>query len=210
MLTLSGILSYVIPNGSFERDADGVIIEGTYQVHEQQGGIAVWKVITAPFRVFASEDALTIILISAFLLVMSGVFNLLEKTGGTKIVIGRVMRRLADKGGPVVCLCVLIFMLFGSFFGMFEELVTLLPLIIMFMLSMKLDTMTGLGACLMAACFGFSAAITNPFSVGLAASIADVPVSSGLWLRLVFFVIIYVTLCTFLRSEEHTSELQSP
>ena len=198
MLTLSGILSYVIPNGSFERDADGVIIEGTYQVHEQQGGIAVWKVITAPFRVFASEDALTIILISAFLLVMSGVFNLLEKTGGTKIVIGRVMRRLADKGGPVVCLCVLIFMLFGSFFGMFEELVTLLPLIIMFMLSMKLDTMTGLGACLMAACFGFSAAITNPFSVGLAASIADVPVSSGLWLRLVFFVIIYVTLCTFL------------
>ena len=141
------------------------------------------------FRVFASEDALTIILISAFLLVMSGVFNLLEKTGGTKIVIGRVMRRLADKGGPVVCLCVLIFMVFGSFFGMFEELVTLLPLIIMFMLSMKLDTMTGLGACLLAACFGFSAAITNPFSVGLAASIADVPVSSGLWLRLIFFVI---------------------
>ena len=198
MLTLSGILSYVIPNGSFLRDENGVIIEGTYHVHEEQTGIAVWKVITAPFRVFASEDALTIILISAFLLVMSGVFNLLEKTGGTKIVIGRVMRRLADKGGPVVCLCVLIFMVFGSFFGMFEELVTLLPLIIMFMLSMKLDTMTGLGACLLAACFGFSAAITNPFSVGLAASIADVPVSSGLWLRLIFFVIIYITLCSFL------------
>ena len=198
MLALSGALSYIIPNGSFDRGEDGVIIEGSYTVNEEQGGIAIWRVITAPFRVFASSDALTIIMISVFLLVMSGVFNLLEKTGGTKIFICRIIKRLADRGGPVICLCVLIFMLFGSFFGMFEELVTLLPLIIMFMLSMGFDTMTGLGACLLAACFGFSAAITNPFSVGLAASIGGVGVSSGLWLRLVFFVIIYVTLCIFL------------
>lgn len=198
MLMLSGVLSYIIPNGSFARDAEGIIIEDSYTVHEEQGGIAIWKVITAPVRVFASEDALTIIMISVFLLVMSGIFNLLEKTGGTKIVIGRLMNKLADRGAPVVCLCVLIFMLFGSFFGMFEELVTLLPLIITFMLSMKLDTMTGLGACLLAACFGFSAAITNPFSVGLAASLANEPVSSGVWLRLIFFVFIYITLCVFL------------
>ena len=198
MLALSGALSYIIPNGSFDRDVDGIIIDGSYTVNEEQGGIALWRVITAPIRVFASDDALTIIMISVFLLVMSGVFNLLEKTGGTKIVISRMIKRLADRGGPVICFCVLVFMLFGSFFGMFEELVTLLPLIIMFMLSMGFDTMTGLGACLLAACFGFSAAITNPFSVGLAASIAGVGVSSGLWLRLIFFVIIYVTLCVFL------------
>lgn len=198
LLAISGILSYVIPQGSFLRDESGTIIEGTYTLHEDQKGIPVWRVITAPFRVFVSDDALTIIMISAFLLIMSGIFNLLEKTNGTKVVISRLMSKLADKGAPVVCLCVLMFMLFGSFFGMFEELVTLLPLIIAFMLSMKMDTMTGLGACLLAACFGFSAAITNPFSVGLAASIAGVPVMSGLWLRLLFFAIIYFVLCTFL------------
>jgi uncharacterized ion transporter superfamily protein YfcC len=81
---------------------------------------------------------------------------------------------------------------------MFEELVTLLPIIIMFMLSMNMDTMTGLGACLLASCFGFSAAITNPFSVGLAAEVANVAPSTGMWLRLVFFGIIYLTLCSFL------------
>ena len=194
LLAISGALSYFIPQGSFETDESGVIIADSFVKGEIEG-IAIWRIITAPIRVFASEDALTIILISVFLLVMSGVFNLLEKTDGIKVVIGRLMRRLADKGAPVVCLCVLVFMLFGSFFGMFEELVTLLPLIIMFMLSMGFDTMTGLGACLLAACFGFSAAITNPFSVGLAASIAGVGVSSGLWLRLIFFVIIYITLC---------------
>ena len=198
LLAVSGILSHVIPQGSFLRDESGAIIEGSYTRHEEQGGISLWRVITAPVRVFVSEDALMIIMISVFLLIMSGIFNLLEKTNGTKVVISRLMSKLADKGAPVVCLCVLTFMLFGSFFGMFEELVTLLPLIVAFMLSMKMDTMTGLGACLLAACFGFSAAITNPFSVGLAASMAGVPVMSGIWLRLIFFAIIYFTLCAFL------------
>ncbi len=196
-LIVCGTLSYFIPQGKFETDEDGAIIVGTYTQGEVDG-IAFWRVLTAPFRVFASEDALTIIMISVFLLVMSGIFNLLDKTGGIKIFIGRIMHKLRDKGGPVVCITVLIFMLFGSFFGMFEELVTLLPIVIMFMLSMKMDTMTGLGACLMAACFGFSAAITNPFSVGLAASVAGVNPSTGVWLRIVFFGVIYFTLCAFL------------
>ena len=196
-LIICGAMSAIIPQGRFERDENDVIIIDSYTKGEIKG-IAPWRVITAPVRVFASDNALTIIMISAFLIIMSGVFNLLEKTGGIKIFIGRIMRKLRDKDGPVVCVTVLIFMLFGSFFGMFEELVTLLPIVIMFMLSINMDTMTGLGACMMAACFGFSAAITNPFSVGLAASVAGVNPSTGVWLRIVFFAIIYITLCTFL------------
>ena len=197
VLIISGALSYFIPQGQFQRDDMGAIIPDTY-TQNGIGGIAVWRVLTAPFRVFVSDDSLTIIMISVFLLVMSGIFNLIDKTGGIKVLIGRIMKKLRDKGGPVVCLTTLIFMLFGSFFGMFEELVTLLPLVIMFMLSINMDTMTGLGACMLAACFGFSAAITNPFSVGLAAEVAGVSQSSGVWLRIVFFGIIYATLCVFL------------
>lgn len=197
ILLLCASLSYFIPQGTFERDSDNNIILGTYQ---QTGikGISFLKVLTAPIRVFASPDAITIIMISIFLLVMSGIFNILEKTGGVKSFIMYIMNRLRDKGGPVVCITVLIFMLFGSLFGMFEELVTLLPLIIIFMLSMKMDTMVGLGACLLAACFGFCTAITNPFSVGTAAQYAGIPTSSGVWLRIAFFIITYIVLCGFL------------
>ena len=197
ILFLCASLSYFIPQGTFERDSDNNIILGTYQ---QTGikGISFLKVLTAPIRVFASPDAITIIMISIFLLVMSGIFNILEKTGGVKSFIMYIMNRLRDKGGPVVCITVLIFMLFGSLFGMFEELVTLLPLIIIFMLSMKMDTMVGLGACLLAACFGFCTAITNPFSVGTAAQYAGIPTSSGVWLRIAFFIITYFVLCGFL------------
>ena len=160
VLAVSGALSYFVPQGEFLRDENGMIIAGTY-VAGEISGIALWRVITAPVRVFASEDAVTIIMISVFLLVMSGVFNLLEKAGGIRIFIRRMMTKLGGRQGRVVCLTALIFMLFGSFFGMFEELVTLLPIVIMMMVSMGMDTMMGLGACLMSACFGFSAATKN-------------------------------------------------
>ncbi len=197
ILFLCGSLSYLIPQGSFARDLDNNIIPGTYQAGEVKG-IAFGRVLTAPVRVFASEDALSIIMISAFLLIMSGIFNILEETGGIKTFVVSIMRNLRDRGGPVVCITILIFMLFGSLFGMFEELVTLLPLIIVFMLSMNMDTMVGLGACLLAACFGFSTAITNPFSVGTAAQFAGIPASSGVWLRILFFGIVYLVLCVWL------------
>ncbi len=197
ILFFCGSLSYFIPQGAFQTDTDNNIIPGTYQKGPVEG-IAIWRILTAPLRVFASEDAVTIVMISIFLLVMSGVFNLLDKTGGIQTFISYIMHRMRDRGKPVVCITVLVFMLFGSLFGMFEELVTLLPLIIVFMLSMNMDTMVGLGTCLMAACFGFSTAITNPFSVGTAAQLAGIHASSGAWLRVVFFVIVYLVLCAFL------------
>ncbi len=197
ILAVSAGLSYVVPQGRFSRDEAGVILTDTY-VQGAVDGIPVWRVLTAPVRVFGSEDGLTMIMISLFLLIMSGVFNLLEKSGGIKLFISQIIRKLKGRKEPVICITVLIFMLFGSFFGMFEELVTLLPIMILFMLSMGMDTMMGLGTCLLAACFGFSAAITNPFSVGLASQYMGVDPSDGLWLRLVFFGLIFITVCLFL------------
>ena len=80
------ILTFIIPQGSYQRDEAGMIITGTY-TRGQTKGLAFWRLLTAPFRVFASSDGLTVIMISVFLLVMNGVFNLLEKTDGTKIII---------------------------------------------------------------------------------------------------------------------------
>ena len=197
ILIFCGTLSYIIPQGAYARDAEGNIINGTYTQGGIQG-IAIWRIITAPFRVFVSEDAPTIIFISLFLLIMSGVFNLLEKTGGIRVIISKLVNKFASKKNLVICLTALAFMAFGSFFGMFEELATLLPLIIVFMLSLGFDTLTGLGVCMMSACFGFSAAITNPFSVGIASEFAKTSVLDGAWLRILFFIFIFITVCVFL------------
>ena len=65
VIVLCGALSYVIPQGEFSRDENNNIIVGTY-VEGQVEGIAIWRILTAPARVFVSEDAVTIIMISVF------------------------------------------------------------------------------------------------------------------------------------------------
>ena len=197
MLGVCGILTLIIPQGSFMRDEAGQIIAGTYSQGAVKG-IEFWRIITAPFRVFFADGSITIIMICLFLLVMSGVFNLLDKTNGLKIIMCRLVSKFGTKKKLVLCLSILFFMMFGSLFGLFEELVTLLPFVIIFMLYLGFDTMTGLGVCLMAACFGFSAAITNPFSVGIASSFAGISAVSGAWLRVIFFAVVYAVVCLFI------------
>ena len=58
VILLCGALSYFIPQGSFERDESGNIILGTY-TEGAVDGIAIWRVLTAPVRVFASSDEQT-------------------------------------------------------------------------------------------------------------------------------------------------------
>ena len=62
LLIVCGSLSYFVPQGAFERDAMDNIIPGTYQKGTVEG-LAIWRVITAPARVFGSEDGVTIIMI---------------------------------------------------------------------------------------------------------------------------------------------------
>ncbi len=191
MLIIAGVLTYVIPKGEY--------ISGTFQyLTGEKSGVPIYKIILAPLFVFASDVGLTIIMISLFLLVMSGCFNVMEKTGGLKAVISRAIKACAGKKTLVILIGVLFFMMFGSFFGMFEELLTLLPIVIVFVLSLGYDSMIGLGICMLSACFGFSCAITNPFSVGLASQVAGVAVGEGVWLRIIFFVCVYALVCAFI------------
>jgi uncharacterized ion transporter superfamily protein YfcC len=88
-------------------------------------------------------------------------------------------------------------MVFGSFFGIFEESVALLPIMIMLSLSLGFDTMVGISICLLAAGFGFASALTNPFSVGIASTIAGVSLLSGFLFRLGVFGIMYFLLTFF-------------
>ena len=199
IIAVSGILTLIIPQGQFLRNANGDIIAGSF-IKGDVKGIAFWRVITAPFRVFFVDGGITIIMISLFLLIMSGVFNLLEKTNGIQVIMNKLIKKFGNKTKRVICLSVLFFMLFGSLFGLFEEMITLLPFVVMTMLCLGFDTMTGLGVCLLATCFGFSAAITNPFSIGIASSFAGISTLKGVWLRIIFFILIYGLVCWFLLS----------
>jgi uncharacterized ion transporter superfamily protein YfcC len=66
--------------------------------------------------------------------------------------------------------------------------------------SLGWDALVGLGMSILATNMGFSAAITNPFTIGVAQRLAGLPLFSGIWLRIPIFLVIYLILVLFLAS----------
>lgn len=161
-------------------------------------GYSVLKFVFAPIRLLSSSDGIVVIVISLFILILGGAFNVMDKTNGIYALIAYLIEKFKNKKYILMYLVVLFFMLFGSLFGIFEESVTLLPIIILLALSLGWDTFTGLGMCVMAAGFGFSTALTNPFSIGLASEKMGITVVDGIWYRALIFILMYVLLCIFL------------
>ena len=98
----------------------------------------------------------------------------------------------------------------GAFFGIFEEILPLVPVMIALSYSLGWDSLVGLGMSILSTNMGFSAAITNPFTIGVAQKIARLPLFSGAWLRILIFIAIYTILAVFLvryaRSVERNPE----
>jgi len=197
LMVVAFVLTYVIPQGAYDRDIDGNIIADTF--HYLNGDLLpIYKLFTAPFELFASSDGLTAIMICLFLFVLGGFFQVMDKTNGIKVIIKKLIERFKKQKYTLIRIIVLIFMMFGAFFGVFEESIALLPIMILLSLSLGFDTLIGLGMTLLAAGFGFATAITNPFSVGIASEIAGINILSGGLYRLIIFVIMYFLVSGFL------------
>lgn len=202
LMIAAGVLTWVIPAGTYERievDGNVSIVPNSFSfVNDGAGGYPVWRWFTAPFEVLASSDAVTVISIIIFIFVIGGVFTVLDRCGMLRYIMTILARRFANSKYKLMAFLVLFFMLFGSFFGIFEELVALVPIVIALSYALGWDSLTGLGMSALAAGFGFSSATLNPFTLGIAQKLVGLPAFSGLLFRLIFLAICYAVLYLFL------------
>jgi len=196
----AGVLTWVIPGGTFERTmADGkeIIQPGTFRFTDG-GGYPVWRWFTAPFEVLWGEDAVTVIAIILFICIIGGVFALLDKSGMLQYIMNGLVRRFEQTKYRLMAVLALFFMLFGSVFGIFEELVALVPIVILLSRALGWDSLVGLGMSALAAGFGFASATLNPFTLGVAQELAELPAFSGVGFRLLVFAVCYSVLYLYL------------
>ena len=197
LMVIAFVLTYLIPQGAYQRNVDGEIIAGTYELLPRDN-LKVWQFFYSPIGLLLSSDGLNVIMISLFLFILGGFFTVMDKSKGIVVIIKRLVDRYIHNKHLLIRLITLFFMMFGAFFGIFEESVALLPIMIILSLSMGYDTLMALGLTVLAAGFGFASAITNPFSVGIASEIAGINILSGVLFRLVVFGIMYFVISTFL------------
>ena len=200
LMVLAGVLAHTIPSGEYQRIIENgreVIVPDSF-LFADKPYYPFWRVLTAPFEVLFSDDAATVIVIIAFIIIVGGVFSLLEKSGILNQLLINIVGRYSSKKYRLLAIITAVFTFFGSAFGLFEELVVLVPLSIALAYSLKWDSFVGLGCTLLAACFGFSATTLNPFTLATAQSIAGLPLYSGLAVRALVLVLSYFILISFL------------
>jgi uncharacterized ion transporter superfamily protein YfcC len=199
LMTISYILTTVVPAGEFDRtlNAEGqeIIVEGTY--HSVEGGRRT-RILEylAPHRFWfwAVPDSVTLLAIVVFLLGCRATFNALDHSGALKYMLLKIVHRFKDRRYLVMYIVSFFFMFMGAAVGSFEEVVPLVPIVIALAYTLGWDVLTGLGMSILAVCCGFSSGVTNPFTVGVAQQLAELPLFSGILYRFVGFVIIYIFL----------------
>ena len=191
LMVLSIVLTYVIPRGEYGVTASGEVDYSTYNRLDGVGGINIFKGIFAPFLQLATSDGITVIMLSLFLVVIAGAFQAMNDANGIKVIVRNIVKRFKTKKFLLIAIIALMFMLFGSLLGLFEEMLTLLPIIAIVCITIGYDSFTGFLVSIVACGFGFSSAITNPFTVLFASKIIDVNPLIKVWYRIIIFIVMY-------------------
>ena len=202
LMILTYVLTLVVPSGAYPRieNSDGnLIIDTNGEFSYIEGGISFWKWLASPILVLGASGNAALIAVIAFLLVIGGVFNALDRCGLMKYMLDKMVHRFGGVRYRLMALIMLFFMALGSLIGSFEECIPLVPLVIALAVNLGWDALTGLGMSLLAVGCGFAAGVCNPFTVGVAQQLAGLPMFSGAWMRMLAFVLIYSVLFCFVR-----------
>ncbi|MFW5828237.1 MAG: hypothetical protein ACOCU4_09095, partial [Alkalispirochaeta sp.] len=203
LMVVSGILTRTVPAGSFEREVVNgreIVVPGSYQPTPDQRAPAVWRWFTAPVEVLFAPGAIVAVTIIVFLIFVGGSFTILEQAGILAAVLDRLVAGFYERRYLLMAIIIFFFMAVASVLGIYEAMVPLIVFIVPLSLRLGWDSLTGLGMSLLPLAFGFSAAISNPFTIGVAQRIAELPLFSGAWLRIPFFVVTYLVVLVFVTS----------
>ncbi len=208
LLVAAGLLTCIVPAGSYARHEDGgltTIDIGSFE-YTDRPALPVWKWFTAPVEVLASPEGSVVMAIILFFLCIGGAINLLNQCGVFSFIIARVAARYGAKRYRLIASVVLVLMLMSALTGIMEEAVFIVPLMMPLAASLGMDPLVGLGMSFLALGFGFAAGLTNPFTIGVAQRVAQVPLFSGLWYRALVFAAVYAVLSSFLIRHARRSE----
>ncbi len=121
-----------------------------------------------------------------FIVFIGGSFMAMRRTGALDAGILAFIKKFKGNEYLVIPIMMIFFSLFGAFFGILEEIVPFIIIIVPMAIAMGYDSIVGVMMIFGACAVGFTAAMTNPFTVVIAQSIAELPIYSGLLFR--FFV----------------------
>ncbi len=202
IIIISAILTWIIPAGEFDRASklmeDGrsrtIIVEDSY--HTTDSAPQTWQVFSSIFNGFVTQANIII-----FILLIGGAFWILNASKALDVGImsfiaatkklekNKFLRKLGVDN-IVMIMIMTLFSSFGAIFGMSEETIAFVIILVPLAISMGYDSIVGVSLVYVAAHLGFAGAILNPFTIGIAQGLSDLPVFSAWEYRILCWIVI--------------------
>ncbi len=222
VLIFVGVLTFVIPAGRYTiyTTDESKINEPFYQYTtdetlnkqividsyreladgENTTRLPIFRWLTSPFEALLfGANSSNMIMIIALLLVLGGTFKVLEESGGLVSLVRVIMVKLHAKRFVAIWAITAVIMILSAMFGLQEQLLILYPVFAMLCTALNWSRFTAISFVLIASGVGFTTAITNPLTIGMASSVAaGVSVTDGMWYRCIIFCVMYVITALFL------------
>lgn len=209
IIIIAAVLTWFIPPGKYVQET--VEVDGKeqsvmvfYYADELPEGytlesqVQTWQVLSALFNGFVRQSNIIV-----FILMLGGAFWIMNQTKAIDVGImaflkstrklenNRLMRRIGIDN-IIIVMVMLLFSAFGAIFGMSEETIAFVIILIPLAISMGYDSITGVCMVYIGAHLGFAGAILNPFTIGIAQGLAELPLFSGIEYRLFAWVVINI------------------
>jgi uncharacterized ion transporter superfamily protein YfcC len=191
-------MTWIIPAGQFERtELNGreVVVPGTYH-HVERSPQGLMEFLTAPIKGMISAAQ-----IIAFVLLIGGAFGIVNKTGAINAGLASILeftRRRESFKVFIIPVIMFLFSVAGATFGMCEEVMVFILITIPLAIALGYDSLTGIAMPFIGAAAGFAGAFSNPFTIGIAQGISEIPIFSGWEYRIVVWLVLTAAAITFM------------
>lgn len=187
LIVVVTVATYIIPAGQYqytvEESGTTVIDAGSFSFAEQSP--------VSPFRMFVAIKQGFVDGAQVIFLILFGYFWIysIMRTGALNALISKLLRRKEASAKLFIPVSILLWALAGSTYGEMDTVWGLIPIFIAVAIALGYDAVVGVAMCYGAVSVGFAAATTNPFTIGIAQSISELTLFSGIAYRIVIFVV---------------------
>jgi uncharacterized ion transporter superfamily protein YfcC len=180
-VAVAAVLTWIIPAGSYERrvhEGTGreIVIGGTYKTVSASPVSPMAALVSVPRGIVAGADVILTVLF------VGGAFALLDMTGALGRLVGALVGR-ARRPRLIVIGVSIAFATLGSLENMHEEIIALIPTLLVLSARLGFGAVTALAMSIGAAVVGSAFGPTNPFQTGIALRFAELPAMSQPILR---------------------------
>lgn len=190
MMIVAVLLTWIIPSGEFERVKDevskqSIIIPGTFKYIENNP-ISLFKIPVYIMKGLAKASDIVFLVI-----IVGGAFNIIIETGMFQSFAGRLTKVFSNKEVLIIPAFSTIFALASTTMGV-NTFIGFAPIAVIIARSIGYDAIVGVSMVALGGAIGFSTGTFNPFTTGVAQSLAGLPIFSGLGYRFVCLVVFLI------------------